>query len=426
MRQRILTAPAGSGADTIVLPANANLTLSAVYATTQDGNPVGLPLITSQITIEGNGAIISRPEGAPDFGLMDVEYPSGNLTLENMTLSGGVAAGGGAVSNSGALTIKNSTISGNTAGFGGGVSNSGALTIKNSTISGNTASFAGGGIYSSYSDIIIENSTISGNTATQDGGGVRSRWGFSLTIINSTISGNRSDYGGGVSETHLVSFTLANSLIAGNQARVAPEIATYTTPCCVVGAGVESANNLFGTNGNAGVSGFSPGPTDIVPSVPLAQILGPLKNNGGPTQTLALVAGSPAIDAGDPGGCRDNSGALLQTDQRGFPRNVDGNGDGTARCDIGAVEFAAGAATTPIIDIDGDGKSDITVYRDGAWYILRSSDGGVTTIDWGGLPQDKPVPGDYDGDGKTDIAVYRDGAWYISRSSVNGQGQVVE
>src|SRR5262249_60727782 len=103
--------------------------------------------------------------------------------------------------------------------------------------------------------------------------------------------------------------------------------------------------NLFGTNGNAGVTGFTPGPTDIVPSVSLAQILGPLKNNGGPTQTHALVAGSPAIDAGDSSGCRDDSGALLQTDQRGFPRNVDGNSDGTARCDIGAVEFGAGSAT---------------------------------------------------------------------------------
>src|SRR6516165_9604948 len=69
---------AGSGADMIVLPANANLTLSAVYAKTQSGDPVGLPLITSQITIEGNGAIISRPEGAPDFGLMAVR---GNVFL---------------------------------------------------------------------------------------------------------------------------------------------------------------------------------------------------------------------------------------------------------------------------------------------------------------------------------------------------------
>ena len=65
-------------------------------------------------------------------------------------------------------------------------------------------------------------------------------------------------------------------------------------------------------------------------------------------------------------------------------------------------------------DYDGDGKVDIAVYRDGMWYILRSSDGGVITKGWGGMPQDMPVPRDYDGDGKADIAVYRDGNWYIN------------
>jgi Subtilase family/FG-GAP-like repeat len=73
-----------------------------------------------------------------------------------------------------------------------------------------------------------------------------------------------------------------------------------------------------------------------------------------------------------------------------------------------------------IADFDGDGISDITVYRDGLWFILRSSDGGQTTVGWGGLPQDIPVPADYDGDGKVDIAVYRDGIWYIIRSSDGG------
>jgi N-acetylneuraminic acid mutarotase/(2Fe-2S) ferredoxin len=72
------------------------------------------------------------------------------------------------------------------------------------------------------------------------------------------------------------------------------------------------------------------------------------------------------------------------------------------------------------VDFDGDGKSDITVYRDGVWYVMRSSDGGQTAVGWGGEPQDKPVPGDYDGDGKTDIAVYRDGTWFIKRSSDEG------
>jgi len=70
-------------------------------------------------------------------------------------------------------------------------------------------------------------------------------------------------------------------------------------------------------------------------------------------------------------------------------------------------------------DYDGDGKADIAVYRNGDWFILRSSDGGVTSLGWG-IPQDIPVPADYDGDGKTDIAVYRNGDWFILRSSDGG------
>ena len=72
------------------------------------------------------------------------------------------------------------------------------------------------------------------------------------------------------------------------------------------------------------------------------------------------------------------------------------------------------------VDFDGDGRSDVSIYREGGWHILRSSDGGVTAMGWGGLLQDIPVPADYDGDGKVDIAVYRDGIWYIIRSSDGG------
>ena len=131
--------------------------------------------------------------------------------------------------------------------------------------------------------------------------------------------------------------------------------------------------------------------------------LGPLQNNGGPTQTHAPLAGSPAIDGGNPWLPGSIWRAAFE-DQRGLRRTVDGNRDGTARCDIGAVEFGSGSGVTfySDVDFDGDGRNDIGVYRDGTWFIIRSSDGGVTATAFGGLPQDIPVPGDYDGDGKTD------------------------
>jgi hypothetical protein len=435
---------AGNGADTIVLPANANLMLSAAYSYSHDQywGPVGLPPITSRITIEGNGATIARQGNAPAFGLIFVKGHSsvagapptpGDLTLQYVTLSGGGTSQYGEFSNNGTASIKNSIISGNVLPFpfaGLGVSNGGTLTIENSVISSNGAGVSNGGtltierstisgntypgVENIIGDLAIENSTISSNGR----GGVYN-YGGRLTITNSTISGN---HGAGVSNLSWYyvggNLTLNNSLIAGNQAAVGPEIENS--------GGIVNANNfnLFGTNGNAGIVGFTPGPTDIVPSVPLAQILGPLQNNGGPTQTHALVAGSPAIDAGDPSGCRDSTGAPLQTDQRGFARNIDGNHDGTVRCDIGAVEFGAGFVITPV-DFDGDGVSDIGIYRNGAWLIVRSSDGSIADAGWGG-PSWIPVPADYDGDGITDIAVYNttNGVWSIIRSSDGGNTAV--
>ena len=71
-------------------------------------------------------------------------------------------------------------------------------------------------------------------------------------------------------------------------------------------------------------------------------------------------------------------------------------------------------------DYDGDGNADVTIYRNGLWFILRSSDGEQTAVSWGGATQDVPVPADYDGDGKIDQAVYRDGAWLIRRSLDGG------
>jgi hypothetical protein len=335
----------------------------------------------------------------------------GTVTLTNSTISGNAAYYGGGVANFGTLTLTNSTIAGNTADFGGGVSNSsgGTVTLTNSTISGNTVDRYDGGGVRNFGTVTLTNSTISGNAAYSSGGGVRNSGG-TLTLTNSTISGNDADYGGGVANSRgtltltnstisgndadyggggVANFggiltltnstisgnsadgngggvrnsgtvTLTRTLVSGNTARTGPEISNSGTI-------LADNHNLFGVNGSAGVVGFSPGATDIVPpaGVLLADILDPtLAFHGGFTQTHALVPGSPAIDAGGTD-CTDATGDPLLTDQRGRPRVVDGNGDGTAACDIGAFEFFPLVNAFVTLDPDLDTASDPTPVPDG-------------------------------------------------------------
>ena len=146
-------------------------------------------------------------------------------------------------------------------------------------------------------------------------------------MTNSTISSNTtSDTTAAGWRTFGGTVTLVRTLVTGNTAPTGPEIFNNVTG----GTVLADNHNLFGVNGTAGVEGFTPGATDIVPpaGVQLADILEPtLAFNGGFTQTHALVPGSPAIDAGGPA-CLDATGDPLLTDQRDKPRVVDGNGDG--------------------------------------------------------------------------------------------------
>jgi hypothetical protein len=382
---------AGSGADVIQLPAAATITVANTF--THYYGATGLPTITSEITIEGNGGKIAGKKGA-SFRLIAVES-SGDLTLSNVTVSGGSQNHGGAIFNYGTLTINDSTITGskanlgggifngsaavltidgstvskNTAGYGGGVYDySGVVTITNSRVTGNKSFVDGGGVYERSGTLAIQYSTISNNTSGRDGAGMHNRdsaatitystisgnktgfFGYgggiydrsSETLVeNSTISGNKASVGGGIFNraTLTVSnstiakntaidgggilnvrdLTLKRSLISGNQAFVGREIDDFDTV-------TKNNYNLFGTNGHDGVIGFSPGPTDIVPGGGLGSILSPLANNGGPTQTHALVSGSPAIDAAP----ADSD--CPAADQRGVARPQG------ASCDIGSFE----------------------------------------------------------------------------------------
>jgi hypothetical protein len=213
---------AGSGPDIIVLPRGVQ-TLATVDNTVY--GPTGLPVISSAITIEGNGAKISRKASTPAFRIFAVDG-AGDLTLKNVTVSGGTAELGGGVFNyDGTVTIQNSTISGNKSvnAAGAGIFNYGDMTIQDSVISGNKISgdyALGGGIFN-YGTLTIERSTISGNTTNavlNAGAGIGNEG--TLTIRNSTISGNKSlgAYGAGGGIANYGTLTIEKSTISGNLA----------------------------------------------------------------------------------------------------------------------------------------------------------------------------------------------------------------
>lgn len=235
-----------------------------------------LPRITSPITINGNGATIERSGATPNFFRVLHVRPSGNLTLNDTTLSGGYSQdnGGGIYNERGIVVLSNSTISGNTAVNGGGIYNlngtvtlnnnsvvganeaydyyglataSGAgilnkatastanLTINNSTISGNFSTGVGtqgSGIYNwgdnyGTATLIVNNSTINNNSAYLDGAGVMNYGGnygiANATIDSSAISNNAAtSNGGGISNTGLTggsaTLTVRNSTISSNAA----------------------------------------------------------------------------------------------------------------------------------------------------------------------------------------------------------------
>jgi hypothetical protein len=241
------------------------------------------------------------------------------------TIEGNTASYGGGIYNyDSTMTVTDSTISGNTAENGGGIYNDsyigGLLTLANSTISGNTATGYGGGIYNSTADLIATNTTITGNTAdsnnddTGDGGGLFRRSGGAI-VVNSIIALN------------------VDASVAGADH---PDVSGFVSG--------NNHNLLSSTTGAAGNIGTG---TDIVTTT---LNLGPLANNGGNTQTHALLAGSPAIDAAKNSVCA--AAPISNLDQRGQSRTglgADGDQNGTVTCDIGAFELLGKLIHLPFI-----------------------------------------------------------------------------
>jgi CSLREA domain-containing protein len=315
-------------------------------------------LVLENVTVSGNktqsDATLSAD--APGGGI----FNAATLQLRNCTITGNTAADvGGGIHNKGILTMLQSTVSNNTAtadrgggvsnfnkativlssitgnqatGTGGGIENGGGLVITHSTLSGNTGE-RGGAIHN-VGEVDMTDSTIANNTARQTGGGLQNEFSSDalkgdVQLNGVTIAGNKGGAlpaGGGVANKKPAKLTVANSIIAGNH-----DLAGKGSDC--LGKLLSAGYNLIQSADGCKIRGTTTGNILDKPAK-----LAPLANNGGPTQTMALLAGSPAIDAGNPAKPGSGNGACEVSDQRGTPRPV--NGAGQPVCDIGAFEFS--------------------------------------------------------------------------------------
>ena len=388
---------AGSGPDTITLPPGTYiLGIANVAPITDEQNAQTGDLdIQADLSIVGTDAATTIVDGngaALADRVFDIRTTLPNVSFSGVTIRNGNepsgAAGGGGVSNEGKATFTEVIITANGTGSGGGgVSNGTGATstfVKSTvagnfaaasgggvrigfgataifvatTLSGNTANVSGGGISNNDGVASLTDSTLSGNASISEGGGIFNSAAGSSTIVNSTISGNRTNLSGG--GVHGGSSAVANATITAN---VADSDANGTGDGGgVAGTALTAKNSIIGGNidpspppglvspdcqGNLTSQGYNlisnnsgctgtPGLGDKIGSagLPIAPGLGPLKDNGGPSPTHALLASSPAHNAGSPAPPGGPGDACAATDQRGVPRPQGG------RCDMGAFEAA--------------------------------------------------------------------------------------
>ena len=178
-------------------------------------------LTLNNLTITGGRADNNSPGGDDGGGIrFGGSGLSGTLTIDQSIVSGNQSAafGGGIFTNSGSVNLTSSTVSGNQSGsYGGGIaSSSGSVSLASSSVSENDSGFDGGGIRTFAGPVSLVNSTVSGNQSGGDGGGIRTFAG-PVSLTNSTVSENESSiYGGGIS-TFSGSVSLTSSTVSSNQ-----------------------------------------------------------------------------------------------------------------------------------------------------------------------------------------------------------------
>lgn len=365
----ISAATATSSPTTVALTSGCTYVLSAPNNTSDGGT--GLPVITGNVTIQGNGATLERSSasGTPAFRLFDVAS-GGSLTLSAVTLSNGLANGGqqgggavfnhgtlsisassflnnsspsttgtsgGAINSSGILSITTSYFSGNTAQEGGAVFNQSNASITDSTFSGNSAqiygggallnafgteslvgdtfvgnSGPGGGAIDNDTALNISDSTFTDNTAGTSGGGAIDNFG-NTSITQSTFAGNISPYSSNILNYSGYSLAISMSLVVDGSGG----------PNCGGGAPITDGGYNIDSGASCGFSASNHSLSGVEPN------LGALAANGGPTETMALPPGSPALDLIPP----TTPGCSGSVDQRGTTRP-----QGTG-CDVGAYEL---------------------------------------------------------------------------------------
>jgi CSLREA domain-containing protein len=355
---------AGSGTDTITFAGNYTITLAGSQ----------LPAIASTINITGNGSVNTVIQAnavinTSNYRVFEVSG-TGNLTLNGVTVKNGLCnggcatdiyAGGGALNN-GILTVKNSLFADNwAANYGGAIYNLGALTIADSTFMGGFSSNGGALFNNTNGTASIVTSTFTTNVAINAGGAIY-QGGAGMSIANTTISGNQTNNpggpstaqgGGGVFIRNGKSLDFSNTILANS----------------AIGGDCLNDSGLIGTNTNNLVEDGSC--SAILSGDPM---LGALADNGGPTQTFALLPGSPAIDAG---------AACPATDQRGKSR--------VGTCDIGA--FESGGFTLAIGGGDGQSAMVSTAFANPLQVTVTSNASPAEPVDGGSVDFTVPAAG---------------------------------